>query len=83
MVFVDPLFQAVVAKVCKARGIPVVYDEIFVGLYRLGVQSTRELVCAVDFGRVLALVPTRHHYLVFFFEPPICLYVSQKISPHI
>lgn len=44
MVLVDPLFQAVLVRACKARGIPVVYDEIFVGLYRLGVQSTRELV---------------------------------------
>jgi hypothetical protein len=54
MVFVDPLFQTVLAKACKGRGIPVVYDEIFVGLYRLGVQSTRELVCVANVVRVLA-----------------------------
>jgi dethiobiotin synthetase/adenosylmethionine--8-amino-7-oxononanoate aminotransferase len=36
MLFVDPLFQAVLACEAKARGIPVVFDEVFVGFWRLG-----------------------------------------------
>lgn len=29
---------------CRNRGIPVIYDEVFCGLWRLGVESTRELL---------------------------------------
>ncbi|CAN0387608.1 unnamed protein product, partial [Hapterophycus canaliculatus] len=29
---------------CRARGLPVIYDEVFSGLWRLGVESTRELL---------------------------------------
>lgn len=29
---------------CRARGMPVIYDEVFCGLWRLGVESTRELL---------------------------------------
>eukprot|EP00903_Cladosiphon_okamuranus_P015221 g14067.t1 len=44
MVFVDPLFQRVLVQECRARGMPVIYDEVFSGLWRLGVESTRELL---------------------------------------
>eukprot|EP00752_Nemacystus_decipiens_P005181 g4701.t1 len=44
MVFVDPLFQRVLVQECRARGMPVIYDEVFCGLWRLGVESTRELL---------------------------------------
>ena len=29
--FVDPLFQKVVVEVCRARRIPVIFDEVFTG----------------------------------------------------
>ncbi|KAJ7207879.1 PLP-dependent transferase [Mycena pura] len=60
MLFVDPLFQRVLVDVVRAhdtaspstseaaawRGLPVIFDEVFVGLYRLGMQSTIPLLGA-------------------------------------
>ncbi|KAF7290678.1 PLP-dependent transferase [Mycena indigotica] len=51
MLFVDPLFQRVLIDVVRSRdsapesktdwrGLPVIFDEVFVGLYRLGAEST-------------------------------------------
>ncbi|KAJ7187133.1 PLP-dependent transferase [Mycena filopes] len=52
MIFVDPLFQRILVDVVRERdptpssapgawrGMPVIYDEVFVGLYRLGMEST-------------------------------------------
>lgn len=52
MIFVDPLFQRVLVDAVRNRekssklegntwkGVPVIYDEVFVGLYRLGHLST-------------------------------------------
>ena len=37
---VDVLFQHVLVKLCKEAGIPVVYDEVAVGMYRVGPNST-------------------------------------------
>lgn len=39
MNFVDPLFQTLLAAACRARGIPVIADEVFSGLWRLGHAS--------------------------------------------
>ena len=56
MVFVDPLFQALLVKVVRQSsilcpdtpngwtGLPVVTDEVFTGLYRLGVPRVSELL---------------------------------------
>ncbi|KAI0784460.1 onanonoxo-7-onima-8-eninoihtemlysoneda [Abortiporus biennis] len=52
MIFVDPLFQRVLIDVVRGSssgigewsGLPVVFDEVFVGLYRLGLQSTIPLL---------------------------------------
>ncbi|KAJ7077430.1 PLP-dependent transferase [Mycena belliarum] len=55
MIFVDPLFQRVLVDVVRGpgpasaldtpwRGLPVIFDEVFVGLYRLGMQSTIPLL---------------------------------------
>ncbi|DAZ99840.1 TPA: hypothetical protein N0F65_008583 [Lagenidium giganteum] len=44
MILVDPLFQRVTVNECRARGIPVVYDEVFSGWWRLGVESARDLL---------------------------------------
>jgi bifunctional dethiobiotin synthetase / adenosylmethionine---8-amino-7-oxononanoate aminotransferase len=38
-VVVDPLFQRVLAQECRARGLPIVMDEVASGLFRLGVPS--------------------------------------------
>ncbi|GLE01124.1 hypothetical protein PINS_up009954 [Pythium insidiosum] len=44
MVLVDPLFQRTVVEQCRARRIPVIFDEVFSGWWRLGVQSGRDLL---------------------------------------
>jgi Aminotransferase class-III len=44
MVFVDPLFQRVMVRRCRSRGIPVIFDEVFSGTWRLGAQSAAQLL---------------------------------------
>ncbi|KAF9000638.1 pyridoxal phosphate-dependent transferase [Cyathus striatus] len=53
MIFVDPVFQRVLVDVVRSRrsgvstnwsGMPVIFDEVFVGLYRLGMESTGPLL---------------------------------------
>eukprot|EP00741_Cyanophora_paradoxa_P023690 tig00021612_g22884.t1 len=39
MLFVDPSFHKMLAQICRRRGIPVIFDEVFVGFWRLGVES--------------------------------------------
>ncbi|KAK9827392.1 hypothetical protein WJX81_006165 [Elliptochloris bilobata] len=39
MVLIDPLWQRAAARVARARGLPVVLDEVFAGLWRLGSVS--------------------------------------------
>lgn len=36
MHMVDPLFQRVLVKECQNRKIPVIFDEVFTGFWRLG-----------------------------------------------
>ena len=58
MIFVDPLFQRVLIDVVRTSpslspnvraddewsGLPVIFDEVFVGLYRLGMESTTSVL---------------------------------------
>ncbi len=54
MTFVDPLFQRVMVDVVRGQagddnrtewsGLPVVFDEVFVGLHRIGMESTGPLL---------------------------------------
>ncbi|KAI9066093.1 P-loop containing nucleoside triphosphate hydrolase protein [Trametes sanguinea] len=53
MIFVDPLFQRVLIDVVRGpsprapsewSGLPVIFDEVFVGLYRLGLQTSSALL---------------------------------------
>ena len=58
MVMVDPAFQRAALEESRARGIPVIADEVFVGLWRLGVASpcTQLLGLAPDiaaYGKLL------------------------------
>ena len=39
MIFVDPLFQRLLIDAARARGLPVIFDEVFAGLWRLGLRS--------------------------------------------
>lgn len=54
MIFVDPLFQRIMVDVARgpvdssilSSTIPVIFDEVFVGLYRIGMKSTGHLLGA-------------------------------------
>ncbi|KAG7021738.1 Bifunctional dethiobiotin synthetase/7,8-diamino-pelargonic acid aminotransferase, mitochondrial, partial [Cucurbita argyrosperma subsp. argyrosperma] len=49
MHMVDPLFQRVLVKECKKQKIPVIFDEVFTGFWRLGCETAAELLhCAPD-----------------------------------
>lgn len=57
MHMVDPLFQRVLVNECRSRKIPVIFDEVFTGFWRLGVETAAELIhCVPDiacFGKLL------------------------------
>jgi dethiobiotin synthetase/adenosylmethionine--8-amino-7-oxononanoate aminotransferase len=44
MKFVDPLWQRALMDIAKAKRVPVVFDEVASGLYRIGVCSCREIL---------------------------------------
>ncbi|KIM84796.1 hypothetical protein PILCRDRAFT_817597 [Piloderma croceum F 1598] len=52
MIFVDPLFQRILVDVVRGSsgssnswtGLPIIFDEVFVGLYRIGMESTGPLL---------------------------------------
>ncbi|KAI8908560.1 pyridoxal phosphate-dependent transferase [Gorgonomyces haynaldii] len=44
MLFVDPLYQKAMIQVSKEHKIPVIFDEVFVGMFRCGVATTSELL---------------------------------------
>lgn len=44
MKIVDPPFQRALVDACRERGIPIIFDEIFTGLWRLGVESGSQLL---------------------------------------
>nr|DAD45742.1 TPA_asm: hypothetical protein HUJ06_003972 [Nelumbo nucifera] len=49
MHMVDPLFQRMLVKECRNRKIPVIFDEVFTGFWRLGAESAAELLgCTPD-----------------------------------
>ncbi len=57
MIMIDPLFQYQLVHVCRSRGVVVVFDEVFVGCWRLGVPSASVLLgCTPDiacYGKLL------------------------------
>jgi dethiobiotin synthetase/adenosylmethionine--8-amino-7-oxononanoate aminotransferase len=42
--FVDPLWQRALVDVAKSRNVPIIFDEVRSGLYRVGVPSCREIL---------------------------------------
>ena len=44
MVLIDPLFQNILMKSCRERKIPVVLDEVFAGIWRLGTEGAWEII---------------------------------------
>ena len=38
MHLVDPLFQRVLVSVCRSKNIPIIFDEVFTGFWRLGTE---------------------------------------------
>lgn len=49
MHMIDPLFQRMLVSECRKRKIPVIFDEVFSGFWRLGRESAAELLgCLPD-----------------------------------
>lgn len=44
MHMVDPLFQRVLVNECRSKKIPVIFDEVFTGFWRLGTEVGCPLV---------------------------------------
>ena len=44
MDLIDPLFQRTLIKVCRERRLPIVLDEVFAGIWRLGAEGAWELL---------------------------------------
>ena len=44
MVMIDPAFQRALVQICKQRNIPVIVDEVFSGLWRLGHLSAAHML---------------------------------------
>ncbi|KAF5456290.1 hypothetical protein F2P56_025788 [Juglans regia] len=57
MHMVDPLFQRVLANECRLKRIPVIFDEVFTGFWRLGKETAAELLCCAPdiacFGKLM------------------------------
>lgn len=45
MQMIDPLYQRILVRECKNRKIPVIFDEVFTGFWRLGRESAAEMLC--------------------------------------
>lgn len=49
MEMIDPLFQRILVRECQNRKIPVIFDEVFTGFWRLGAESAAKLLrCQPD-----------------------------------
>lgn len=44
MILVDPLYQRAMVRVCRQRKVPVIFDEVFTGIWRLGALSAAQLL---------------------------------------
>lgn len=44
MKFIDPLWQRALMSISRSKSVPIIFDEVAAGLYRLGVSSCREIL---------------------------------------
>ena len=44
MHFIDPAFQRAIIRACRKRRMPVLLDEVFTGLWRLGAPSAAAML---------------------------------------
>lgn len=44
MKFIDPLWQRALMSISRSKSVPIIFDEVAAGLYRLGVASCREIL---------------------------------------
>jgi dethiobiotin synthetase/adenosylmethionine--8-amino-7-oxononanoate aminotransferase len=57
MKFVDPLWQRALMEVAKSKNVPIIFDEVASGLYRLGVKSCAEVLqCNPDIASYAKLL---------------------------
>ncbi|KAL3613916.1 Bifunctional dethiobiotin synthetase/7,8-diamino-pelargonic acid aminotransferase, mitochondrial [Castilleja foliolosa] len=74
MEMIDPLYQRILVQECKNRKIPVIFDEVFTGFWRLGRESAAEMLhCQPDIacfaklmtGGIIPLAATLASNVVF------------------
>ena len=65
----DPAYQRAMVRVCRRRGIPVIFDEVFSGLWRLGTASAADqlgvrpdIAC---FAKLLTGMPNMHRTILY------------------
>ena len=46
MKFIDPLWQRALMSVARTKSVPIIFDEVASGMYRIGVSSCREIIGA-------------------------------------
>jgi dethiobiotin synthetase/adenosylmethionine--8-amino-7-oxononanoate aminotransferase len=46
MKFIDPLWQRALMSVARIKSVPIIFDEVASGMYRIGVSSCREIIGA-------------------------------------
>lgn len=56
---VDPLFQRVLVNECRKRKVPVIFDEVFTGFWRLGVE-------VITLGDFCFFVPAAGNCIIIF-----------------
>ena len=57
MLLVDPLWQRALVLTARARGLVIIYDEVFAGIWRLGRESCREVLrCDPDIAAYAKLL---------------------------
>ncbi|PIN20538.1 Acetylornithine aminotransferase [Handroanthus impetiginosus] len=74
MQMIDPLYQRILVRECKSQKIPVIFDEVFTGFWRLGRESAAEMLyCQPDIacfaklmtGGIVPLAATLASHAVF------------------
>lgn len=74
MHMVDPLFQRVLVNECRTRNIPIIFDEVFTGFWRLGTEVRLSLL-----HFMLSLKSFYMFYLIDW-ESYFCFTVRSRIT---
>ena len=83
MLVVDPLYQQCLVEVARGRKIPVIFDEVFSGLWRLGRASAAEIIGQQPDIACYAKLLTGKALPLLLALPKACLHKALKDVYHI